>query len=82
MATAPWGLVNNVRCNHRGRDLNRDFQNPRIELVREWRKIVTGRHFDLALDRDQIRTASVPLRHAGTRGRTPGPPEGLRADAL
>ena len=46
----PWGLENNVRLNHRGRDLNRDFQNRHIPFVREWRKIVNGRRFDLALN--------------------------------
>ena len=46
----PWGLVNNVRTNQRGRDLNRDFQNPRIPFVREWRKVIGDRQFDLALN--------------------------------
>ena len=43
-------MVNNVRTNHRGRDLNRDFQNNRIEFVREWKKVLADRHFDLALN--------------------------------
>ena len=46
----PWGLENNVRLNRQGRDLNREFQNPRIPLVREWLKLVAGRQFRLAVN--------------------------------
>ncbi|MGI9239238.1 MAG: M14 family metallopeptidase [Verrucomicrobiales bacterium] len=46
----PWGLTNNVRLNHRGRDLNRDFQNRHIPFVRKWRQVVGSRRFDLALN--------------------------------
>ncbi len=46
----PWGLTHNVRLNHRGRDLNRDFQNRYIPFVREWRRVVSSRRFDLALN--------------------------------
>jgi hypothetical protein len=46
----PWGLTHNIRLNHRGRDLNRDFQNRHIPFVREWRKVIGDRRFDLALN--------------------------------
>ena len=46
----PWGLTHNIRLNHSGRDLNRDFQNNRIHFVREWRRVINGRKFDLALN--------------------------------
>ncbi|MFT4548866.1 MAG: protein MpaA [Pseudoalteromonas tetraodonis] len=46
----PWGLINNVRTNQRGRDLNRDFQNNRLPFVRAWRAVVENQHFDLALN--------------------------------
>ena len=46
----PWGLTHNIRLNHRGRDLNRDFQNRHIPFVREWRKVVAERRFELALN--------------------------------
>jgi protein MpaA len=41
----PWGLVNNVRVDHRGRDLNREFQNGRANVIRQWRGIVGNRRF-------------------------------------
>jgi len=46
----PWGLTHNVRLNHRGRDLNRDFQNRHIPFVRKWRRVIGSRRFDLALN--------------------------------
>lgn len=46
----PWGLTHNVRVNQRGRDLNRDFQNQHIPFVREWRRVIAQRRFDLALN--------------------------------
>lgn len=46
----PWGLTHNVRLNHRGRDLNRDFQNRHIPFVREWRRVIGSQRFDLALN--------------------------------
>jgi hypothetical protein len=46
----PWGLTHNVRLNHRGRDLNRDFQNRHIPFVREWRRSIGDGNFDLALN--------------------------------
>ena len=46
----PWGLTHNTRANHRGRDLNRDFQNNRIPFVRAWRRLIGQREFALALN--------------------------------
>jgi protein MpaA len=46
----PWGLTHNIRLNHSGRDLNRDFQNRHLHFVRAWRRVVADRHFDLALN--------------------------------
>ena len=44
----PWGLVNNTRVDHRGRDLNREFQNGRAQVIRQWRGIVGLRRFAYA----------------------------------
>ena len=46
----PWGLINNTRCNNRGRDLNRNFQNNRLPFVRNWRSVIDNQRFDLALN--------------------------------
>ena len=45
----PWGLVNNSRLDHRGRDLNRCFNNRRVPQIREHLKIVGKSRFDLSL---------------------------------
>jgi len=44
----PWGLVHNIRLDHRGRDLNREFQNGRANVIRQWRAIVGNRRFACA----------------------------------
>lgn len=44
----PWGLVNNVRLDDRGYDLNREFQSGRSNVVRQWRVIVGSRRFAYA----------------------------------
>lgn len=46
----PWGLVNNVRLDHRGRDMNRLFQNGRADGIRQWRKVVGKRRFRLSVN--------------------------------
>ncbi len=44
----PWGLVNNRRSDHKGRDLNRVFDR-RLSPLAELRRLLDGCRFDLAL---------------------------------
>ena len=44
----PWGLVNNQRADHKGRDLNRIFDR-QVSPVRELRRRLAGWRFDLVL---------------------------------
>jgi protein MpaA len=46
----PWGMVNNVRVDIRGRDLNRMFQNKTLPFFRAWRKLVGDQQFRMALN--------------------------------
>lgn len=45
----PWGMVENRRCDHRGRDLNRMFHQTSMALFKGWRRFVGDRKFRLAL---------------------------------
>ncbi|MFV1993971.1 MAG: M14 family metallocarboxypeptidase [Verrucomicrobiales bacterium] len=45
----PWGLVYNLRADHRGRDLNRLFGRRSLSPVREWNSWLGKREFRLAL---------------------------------
>lgn len=44
----PWGLVNNVRHNHGGNDLNRLFHDESHPVVSGWRAFIDGLHFPVA----------------------------------
>ena len=46
----PWGMVNNVRCDARGRDMNRLFLDPSAEGIGELLRIVGDRRFRLCLN--------------------------------
>ncbi len=46
----PWGLVENRRSDHEGRDLNRLFDKASLGLFKAWRKFVGKRKFQLALN--------------------------------
>lgn len=45
----PWGLAQNCRLDARGRDLNRRFAETRTSPIREWRRFMKGRRFDVAV---------------------------------
>jgi hypothetical protein len=45
----PWGLINNVRVDPRGRDLNRCFNRKRVPQIRAQKKVLGKSRFDLAL---------------------------------
>jgi hypothetical protein len=45
----PWGLVNNSRSDHRGKDLNRQFHSRHDPHIVHWRKYLAGRRFRLCL---------------------------------
>ena len=44
----PWGIVNNRRSDHKGRDLNRIFDR-RVSPITELRQLLAGHRFDFAL---------------------------------
>ena len=44
----PWGLVNNVRTDAEGRDLNRLFHEREIPVIGAWHRLMEGRRFELA----------------------------------
>ena len=46
----PWGFVNNVRLDNKGRDLNRMFQNKTLPFFRGWKKFIGDQQFRLALN--------------------------------
>lgn len=46
----PWGLVNNVRSDEAGRDLNRLFENEKMEFFQAWRKLLGERRFLVSLN--------------------------------
>lgn len=46
----PHGLVENTRLDSCGIDLNRNFQNPELPLMKAWQSFLNGRQFDLALN--------------------------------
>lgn len=46
----PWGFVNNVRTDFRGRDMNRLFQNKTLPFFRAWLKLIRDRRFRLAIN--------------------------------
>ncbi|MCF6311822.1 MAG: M14 family metallocarboxypeptidase [Verrucomicrobiales bacterium] len=46
----PWGLVNNVRLDEEGRDLNRLFENEQLEFFQAWRKLLGERRFLMSLN--------------------------------
>ncbi len=45
----PWGLVNNRREDSKGHDLNRLFHRADLSPIREIRRLVARRHFDLVI---------------------------------
>lgn len=45
----PWGLVNNARMDHEGRDLNRTFQHGDVPHIQALKKFIKPFQFDLAL---------------------------------
>ena len=45
----PWGLINNVRADAEGRDLNRLFHDDGIPMVAGWKALMRGRSFKAAL---------------------------------
>ncbi len=45
----PWGLVNNVRTDEAGRDLNRSYRDDSIPQTAAHRTLLRGRHFACAL---------------------------------
>lgn len=46
----PHGLVENTRLDSCGRDLNRNFQNAEIPLIKSWNRFLEGRRFQRALN--------------------------------
>lgn len=46
----PHGLVENTRLDSHGTDLNRNFQNADLPLIKAWQSFLQGRRFDLALN--------------------------------
>ncbi len=46
----PWGFINNVRMDNKGRDLNRMFQNKTLPFFRAWRKFIGNQQFRLTLN--------------------------------
>ncbi len=46
----PWGLVNNLRWDEQGRDLNRMFQNESLPFFLSWRKLLGKQQFLLTLN--------------------------------
>lgn len=46
----PFGLVENTRLDSRGDDLNRNFQNTDIPLIKAWQQFLNGRRFDTGLN--------------------------------
>ena len=45
----PWGLVNNRRSDEEGHDLNRLFNRSDLSPLTEWKPLLKGRRFDLAI---------------------------------
>jgi protein MpaA len=45
----PWGLVNNIRVDADGRDLNRSFHVMEHPLIAGWHKVMEGRAFEAAV---------------------------------
>ena len=45
----PWGLINNVRLDAEGRDLNRLFHDPGLPLMDAWQKFIGDQKFRIAL---------------------------------
>ena len=45
----PWGLVNNIRLDAEGLDLNRSFHLSKHPFVSGWRKVISGHQFEAAL---------------------------------
>ena len=46
----PWGFVNNVRTDERGRDMNRLFHDGTAEGIREWRDVVGERRLRICIN--------------------------------
>lgn len=46
----PWGLVNNRRSDQDGNDLNRLFNRSDLSPLAEWKPLLQGRRFDLAIN--------------------------------
>ncbi len=45
----PWGLERNVRCDEKGRDLNRCYNAHRVPQISAQMSAMKGRHYDIAL---------------------------------
>ncbi len=46
----PYGFVGNIRHDHTGMDLNRNFQNEDVRLIGKWQDFLEDREFDLAIN--------------------------------
>jgi hypothetical protein len=70
----PWGLVENRRSDHRGRDLNRLFDRSSPPLFKAWRKFVGTRKFRLALNlHEDYDAQGIYIYELGRRGVDFGP---------
>jgi len=67
----PWGLINNVRVDAEGRDLNRCFHHDEIPMIAGWKTLMRGRRFKAALalhedyDGEGLYLYEVPSAAAG-----------------
>ena len=65
----PWGLVENRRSDHEGRDLNRLFKETSLPLFKAWRKFVGRRKFQLALNlHEDYDAQGIYIYELGRRG--------------
>ena len=65
----PWGLVENRRSDHEGRDLNRLFDRSSPPLFKAWRKFVGRRRFQLALNlHEDYDAQGIYVYELGRRG--------------
>lgn len=71
----PWGLVENRRSDHEGRDLNRLFDKSSPPLIKAWRNFVGERKFHLALNlHEDYDAQGIYVYELGRRGRDLGEP--------
>lgn len=71
----PWGLVENRRSDHEGRDLNRLFNKTSPPLFKAWRDFVGKRQFQLVLNlHEDFDAQGIYVYELGRRGRDLGGP--------